>query len=94
MKMPTIRITRQQLAGFLQLGVLSVLIYYGVKLVFESLDPTKKKPGQLTEKEVLFRMGFCILNCPSGKLPLYLHLVTGSLPARENVVKNTSQYKE
>ena len=53
MKMPTIRITRQQLAGLLQLGVLSVLIYYGVKLVFETLDPTKKKPGQLTEKEVL-----------------------------------------
>lgn len=70
MKMPTIRITSKQLATFLQLGVLSVLIYYGVKLVFESLDPTKKKPGQLTEKEVCIGVIFAGDERSSGKLPV------------------------
>ena len=65
--MPTIRITRQQLATFLQLGVFSVLLYYGVKLVIESLDPTKKKPGQLTEKEVCSGVIFACDERSSGK---------------------------
>ena len=51
--MPSVTITGKQIATFLQLGLLSVLVYYGVQLVIETMDPTKKRPGQLTRKEVL-----------------------------------------
>ncbi|CAB4034627.1 ATPase family AAA domain-containing 1, partial, partial [Paramuricea clavata] len=49
--MPSVTITGKQIATFLQLGLLSVLVYYGVQLVIETMDPTKKRPGQLTRKE-------------------------------------------
>jgi hypothetical protein len=51
--MPSVTITGKQIATFLQLGLLSVLVYYGVQLVIETMDPTKKRTGQLTRKEVL-----------------------------------------
>ncbi len=59
--MPTVTITGKQLATFLQLGLLSIFVYYGMKLVYETLDPIKKRPGQLTQKEVLFSSDFIIL---------------------------------
>lgn len=43
---------RKEITAFVTYGLLSVLVYYGMKFIFDSLDPTKKKPGQLTEKEV------------------------------------------
>ncbi|XP_028399647.1 ATPase family AAA domain-containing protein 1-like [Dendronephthya gigantea] len=49
--MPTIHINVRKLATFLQLGLVSVIIYYGMKLVIDSLDSTRKRPGQLTQKE-------------------------------------------
>ena len=50
--MATIHINVRKVATFLQLGLVSVIIYYGMKLVIDSLDTTRKRPGQLTQKEV------------------------------------------
>jgi hypothetical protein len=52
--MPTnITITGKEISTIVRLGLLSILVYYGAKLVFETIDTTKKRPGQLSQKEVL-----------------------------------------
>lgn len=50
--MPTIEISGKQIATFIQIGFLGVLAFYGMKLVIDSIDPTKKRHKQLSEREV------------------------------------------
>ncbi|XP_046860579.1 outer mitochondrial transmembrane helix translocase-like [Xenia sp. Carnegie-2017] len=68
----------KQITAFVTLGLLSAMVYYGMKFIFDSLDPTKKKPGQLTHEEaeqLLIKIGLEGIKLTDHELALASTLV-------------------
>lgn len=43
--------TNRHVSQFVQIGILSVILYYGMKWIVDNMDPTRKR-RQLAQKEV------------------------------------------
>lgn len=46
-------VDNRQIAQLVQLGILSALLYYGMKWIIDNMDPTRKR-RQLAQKEVSY----------------------------------------